>query len=113
MMTLQEIINSIKSLPSEERDSLFDLLRQQGIDNPQLEILVNPHEVIHPSNEGTVERGTIDDASADLLNEKQTKSEGFWDMTLRFRERMQQENITFDDVDFTNLRDIYSIFHSN
>lgn len=37
--------------------------------------------------------------------EEQTKSEGFWDMTLQFRERMQQENITFDDADFADLRD--------
>ncbi len=31
--------------------------------------------------------------------------DGFWDMTLRFRERMQQENINFDDVDFDDVRD--------
>ncbi len=37
--------------------------------------------------------------------EEQTESEGFWDMTLRFRERMQQENITFDDADFADMRD--------
>jgi hypothetical protein len=36
---------------------------------------------------------------------EQTSSEGFWDMTLQFRERMQQENITFDDADFADLRD--------
>ncbi|MGM3309084.1 hypothetical protein ACSQ6I_24415 [Anabaena sp. WFMT] len=29
MMTLQEIINSIESLPTEERDYLFDFLRQK------------------------------------------------------------------------------------
>jgi macrodomain Ter protein organizer (MatP/YcbG family) len=37
--------------------------------------------------------------------EEATRSEGFWDMTLQFRERMQQENITFDDADFADLRD--------
>jgi macrodomain Ter protein organizer (MatP/YcbG family) len=37
--------------------------------------------------------------------EEQTGAEGFWDMTLQFRERMQQENITFDDADFADLRD--------
>ncbi|MDB9447686.1 hypothetical protein NWP21_06210 [Anabaenopsis sp. FSS-46] len=35
-----------------------------------------------------------------------TGGEGFWDMTLQFRERMQQENITFDDADFADLRDL-------
>jgi hypothetical protein len=29
MMTLQEIINSLDSLPTEERDYLFELLRQK------------------------------------------------------------------------------------
>ncbi|KYC39292.1 hypothetical protein WA1_31645 [Scytonema hofmannii PCC 7110] len=29
MMTLQEIINSIESLPTEERDYLFELLRKK------------------------------------------------------------------------------------
>jgi hypothetical protein len=31
--------------------------------------------------------------------------DGFWDMTLRFRQRMQQENIVFADEDFAGLRD--------
>lgn len=29
--------------------------------------------------------------------------EGFWDMTLRFRAKIQQENITFDDENFVDL----------
>jgi len=37
--------------------------------------------------------------------EEPKSSEGFWDMTLQFRERMQQENITFDDADFADIRD--------
>jgi|694.fasta_scaffold63178_3 hypothetical protein len=31
--------------------------------------------------------------------------DGFWDMTLRFRQKMQQENILFADEDFAGLRD--------
>jgi hypothetical protein len=31
--------------------------------------------------------------------------DGFWDMTLRFRERIQQKNIIFTDEDFADLRD--------
>lgn len=33
------------------------------------------------------------------------KDDGFWDMTLKFRERMRQENIVFEDADFADLRD--------
>ncbi|MDB9451431.1 hypothetical protein [Dolichospermum circinale] len=31
--------------------------------------------------------------------------ENFWEMTLRFRERMEREGIEFTDDDFANLRD--------
>lgn len=31
--------------------------------------------------------------------------DGFWDMTLKFRQRIQQENIVFTDEDFAGLRD--------
>jgi hypothetical protein len=37
--------------------------------------------------------------------EDSKSSEGFWDMTLRFREKMRQEGITFSDEDFADLRD--------
>ncbi|RCJ30534.1 hypothetical protein A6769_33295 [Nostoc punctiforme NIES-2108] len=104
-MTLQEIINSINSLPTEDREYLFEFLRQQRIENGRVEILANAQEVMQTFKDGTVKMGSVDDLSADLLEEEQTKSEGFWDMTLRFRERMQQENITFDDADFADLRD--------
>ncbi|TAE61620.1 MAG: DUF2281 domain-containing protein [Nostocales cyanobacterium] len=31
--------------------------------------------------------------------------ETFWEMTLRFRERMDREGVEFTDEDFANLRD--------
>ncbi len=105
MMTLQEILNSIKSLPTEEQEYLFEFLRQQRIENRRVAILKSAQEVLQTCSDGTAKKGSVDVGSADLLEEEQTKSEGFWDMTLRFRERMQQENITFDDVDFAELRD--------
>ncbi|MBG1271067.1 hypothetical protein F8S12_34235 [Nostoc sp. WHI] len=104
-MTLQEIINSINSLPTEDREYLFEFLRQQRIENGRVEILANAQEVMQTFKDGTPKSGSVDELGADLLEEEQTKSEGFWDMTLRFRERMQQENITFDDADFADLRD--------
>lgn len=35
----------------------------------------------------------------------QNYPESFWEMTLRFRERMQKEGIEFTDEDFADLRD--------
>ena len=34
-----------------------------------------------------------------------TNPESFWQMTLRFREQIEQENIVFTDQDFADLRD--------
>ncbi len=34
-----------------------------------------------------------------------SRGETFWEMTLRFRERMEQEGIEFTDEDFADLRD--------
>lgn len=38
-------------------------------------------------------------------NINNTNQENFWEMTLRFREQMEQEEIVFTDEDFANLRD--------
>ncbi len=89
-MTLQEILNSIKSLPTEEQEYLFEFLRLQRIENRRVEILANAQEVMQTCSDGTANKGSVDNLSADLLESEQTLSEGFWDMTLRFRERMQQ-----------------------
>lgn len=79
-MTLQEIIAQVANLSIEDRDYLLELIRQQQIDNHQ-------------------------PAIANFLEDEKTNSEGFWDMTLRFRKRMKQENIIFTDEDFLDLRD--------
>lgn len=105
MMNLQEIINSINSLPTEDRERLFEFIHHKEVEDRRIEILANAQEVTQAFKDGTAKRGSVDDLSADLIEEEQTKSEGFWDITLRFREKMQKENITFDDADFANLRD--------
>jgi hypothetical protein len=69
MMTLQEIINSIESLPTEEREYLFEFLRQQRIENQQVEILANAQEVMQAFKDGTARRGSVDDLIADLLGD--------------------------------------------
>lgn len=38
-------------------------------------------------------------------NINNTNQESFWEMTLRFREQMEREEIIFTDEDFANLRD--------
>ncbi|GCL39801.1 MAG: hypothetical protein ACKPEO_13250 [Sphaerospermopsis kisseleviana] len=69
MMTLQEIINSIDNLPTEDREYLFEFLRQQRIENRRLEILANAKEVTEAFNNGTAKRGSVDDLIADLLGD--------------------------------------------
>ncbi|MBD2133477.1 hypothetical protein H6F47_13815 [Sphaerospermopsis sp. FACHB-1094] len=69
MMTLQEIINSIENLSTEDREYLFEFLRQQRIENRRLEILANAKEVTEAFNNGTAKRGSVDDLIADLLGD--------------------------------------------
>ncbi|MBD2347030.1 hypothetical protein [Anabaena subtropica] len=69
MMTLQEIINSIKSLPTEDQEYLFEFLRQQRIENRRVEILANTQEVMQAFKDGTAKRGNVDDLIADLLGD--------------------------------------------
>ncbi|MEG3838784.1 hypothetical protein [Microcoleus sp. herbarium14] len=104
MMTLQEIIAQVQSLSIEDRAQLFDLIRKQRIENQRAEILANAHEVMQAFKDGTAKRGSVDDLIADLLEDEETNSDGFWDMALKFRQVMKQEGITFEDADFADLR---------
>jgi hypothetical protein len=67
MMTLQEIINSIESLPTEDREYLFEFLKKQQIESRRVEILANAQEVMQAFKDGTAHRGSVDDLIADLL----------------------------------------------
>ena len=69
MMTLQEIISSINSLPTEDQEHLFEFLRQQRIENRQQEILANAQEVMQAFKNGTAKRGSVDDLNTDLLED--------------------------------------------
>ena len=75
-MTLQEIIKSLDNLSVEDQASLLDVLRQR------LGRFVEGEE-----------------------SQENTAGESFWEMTLRFRERMEQEGIEFSDEDFADLRE--------
>ena len=69
MMTLQEIINTINNLPTEDREHLFEFMRQQRIENRRVEILANAQEVMQAFKDGTAKRGSVDDLIADLLGD--------------------------------------------
>ncbi|GCA85638.1 hypothetical protein MiTa_02200 [Microcystis aeruginosa NIES-4264] len=69
MMTLQEIINSIENLPTEDREYLFDFLQKQRINQKRTEILTNAEELKQAFKNGTAKRGTVDDLIADLLGD--------------------------------------------
>ena len=69
MMTLQEIISSINSLPTEDQEHLFEFLRQQRSENRQQEILANAQEVMQAFKNGTAKRGSVDDLITDLLED--------------------------------------------
>ncbi|MFN9399179.1 MAG: hypothetical protein ACK57R_18295 [Dolichospermum sp.] len=69
MMTLQEIINSIENLPTEDREYLFNFLQKQRINQKRTEILTNAEELKQAFKNGTARRGTVDDLIADLLGD--------------------------------------------
>lgn len=69
MMTLQEIINSIENLPTEDREYLFEFLQKQRINQKRTEILTNAEELKQALKNGTAKRGTVNDLIADLLGD--------------------------------------------
>lgn len=77
-MTLQEVLESVDELSIEEQTYLFDVLKAKL---GQGEVALSVEN--QPSNNG----------------------ESFWDMTLRFRQQIEEEGIEFTDEDFADLRD--------
>jgi ribosomal 50S subunit-associated protein YjgA (DUF615 family) len=66
-MTFQEIVNSIGSLSTEDRDRLFDLIRQQRIEEQEAETLTNYRELQQAIKDGAAKKGSVQDLIADLL----------------------------------------------
>ena len=67
MMTFQKIIESIETLPVEDHDYLFDLIRRRRISQRRTEILANAQEAMQAVKDGTAKRGSVQDLIADLL----------------------------------------------
>ena len=82
-MTLQEIIKYFENLSENEQASL-------------LEILIRKRQEKHDY---------INGSSVTTEKVQSYNGETFWEMTLRFCERMERERIEFTDEDFADLRD--------
>ena len=67
MMIFQEIVDSLGSLSIEDRDRLFELIRQQRMEERENEILTNAREVFKAVEMGTAKRGTFEDLKSYLL----------------------------------------------
>ena len=68
MITYQEIINSIESLPVEEQDDLFELIRKRRIEQSRAEIAANAERVFESVELGTAKSFTnFDDLKSYLL----------------------------------------------
>jgi ribosomal 50S subunit-associated protein YjgA (DUF615 family) len=67
MMIFQEIVDSLGSLSIEDRDRLFELIRQQRIEERENEILANAREVFKAVEMGTAKKGNFEDLKSYLL----------------------------------------------
>ena len=67
MIIFQEIVDSLGSLSIEDRDRLFELIRQQRMEDRENEILTNAREVFKTVEMGTAKRGTFEDLKSYLL----------------------------------------------
>ena len=67
MIIFQEIVDSLGSLSIEDRDRLFELIRQQRMEERENEILTNAREVFKAVEMGTAKRGTFEDLKSYLL----------------------------------------------
>jgi hypothetical protein len=67
MMTYQEIIQAVASLPLEDRESLLEQLQQQPIEQQRNEIADNGERVLHATKMETAQSlGNIEDLRSDL-----------------------------------------------
>jgi len=68
MMTVQEIVNSINLLSTEEREQLFELIRQRQVEERRTEIAANGERLRQSVKMGTAERfDNVEDLKSYLL----------------------------------------------
>lgn len=66
-MTFQEVVAAIGTLSIEERDRLYELIRQQKVADREAEILASRQELKQAIADGTAKKGDIQDLIAELL----------------------------------------------
>jgi hypothetical protein len=68
MITYQEIIEGIETLPIEEQDNLFELIRKRRIEQRRTEIVANARQILQSVEMGTAKTFTnFDDLKSYLL----------------------------------------------
>ncbi len=73
-MTVQEIVNSIDLLSTEEREHLFELIRQRRIEEREVEILASRQELKQAIADGTAKKGDVRDLIVELLGDDDASS---------------------------------------
>jgi hypothetical protein len=68
-MNFQEIVNSLDLLSSEERDTLWELIRQRRIKEQEAEILASRQELKEAIANGTAKKGDVRELIAELLGD--------------------------------------------
>ena len=66
MITVQEIVNSIDLLSTEEREHLFQLIHQRRVEERETEILASRQELKQAISDGTAKKGDVRDLIAEL-----------------------------------------------
>lgn len=69
-MTFQEIVESIEGLSEEDRNLLFELVRDRRIEARRAEIAANAQELLQAVETGTAKQGSFEAMKAYLLSDK-------------------------------------------
>jgi hypothetical protein len=68
-MTVQDIVKSIEQLSIEDREELFEIIRQRRVEQREAEILAQRQELKQAIADGTAKTGSVQDLIADLVGD--------------------------------------------
>lgn len=68
-MTVQDIVKSIEQLSVEDREELFEIIRQRRVEQREAEILAQRQELKQAIADGTAKTGSVQDLIADLVGD--------------------------------------------
>jgi hypothetical protein len=69
VMTVQDIVKSIEQLSVEDREELFEIIRQRRVEQREAEILAQRQELKQAIADGTAKTGSVQDLIADLVGD--------------------------------------------